>query len=60
MASSKSDRKAEKKTEERRDAGITRMLNTPPKPHKDMKKGKAAAQAEATQRASAKRSKSDG
>jgi hypothetical protein len=27
--------------EERRDAGIARMLNSPPKPHKDMKQGKA-------------------
>ena len=32
------------KVEERRDVGITRMLNTPPKPHKDMKKGKASFQ----------------
>jgi hypothetical protein len=29
----------EKATEQRRDAGLTRMLKTPPKPHKDMKKG---------------------
>lgn len=30
------------KTEQKRDAGLARMLNTPPKPHKEMKKGKAA------------------
>jgi hypothetical protein len=30
-------------TEKRRDAGLTKMLSTPPKPHKDMKKGKARA-----------------
>jgi hypothetical protein len=29
------------KTDERRDAGLTKMLKTPPKQHKDMKKGKA-------------------
>jgi hypothetical protein len=37
-----SDRNKNEKTEVKRDAGITRMLNTPPKPHKDMKKGKPA------------------
>ena len=36
------------KLEQRRDAGITRMLNTPPKPHKEMKKGKAKAKGSKT------------
>jgi hypothetical protein len=33
------DQHDEKKIEKRRDEAILRALNTPPKPHKDMKKG---------------------
>jgi hypothetical protein len=41
MASKKQDEQySEQETAERRDAVLKRMLNTPPKPHSEMKIGK--------------------
>jgi hypothetical protein len=40
----KSNQKQNETAEKRRDAGLTRMLNTPPKPHRDMKKKGAKTQ----------------
>jgi len=35
------DKKTDQEIEQRRDKGLRRALNTPPKQHKDMKKGKS-------------------
>jgi hypothetical protein len=40
MATKSDDHFSEKEIAERRDAAIRRMLNTPPKPHSEMKIGK--------------------
>ena len=39
VSTDESDSASETEVSERRDAAIRRALNTPPKPHKDMKKG---------------------
>jgi hypothetical protein len=43
MAGSKDEHYSEQETARRRDAVIKRMLNTPPKPHSEMKIGKPRA-----------------